>query len=407
MKALVVLLLAGSLALNAVLALALLSPRDTPSPASPAPVGSAASATPKIDAELWPALEGGTLAELAARLRVSGFPPEIVRAVLAARIQESLADRRRALLAPADAAAFWKDPVRDPAAQLALLQLDREARRQLRELLGDDDETDAAWSSRPQNFDFLPAAKSGDVRRILRDFETRRADLYAGGAGYNTDRDKFTALDRDQQAALAAALTPAEFAEYNLRHSSLANTLREELGAFRPSEDEYRTIYALRAAHEAVLNPGAGVIMFSSEEDRARTAARKTIVEQLKAQFGPDRAAEYERALDFNYRRTDQLVARLALPPATTGQLWAVQKEFEQRRNDLYRSANPGNPADRNRQLAALQQEAVARVTPLLGAVGTEAYRQHGGTWIQSMVPRPATPPPATRPAAPATPGPR
>jgi hypothetical protein len=407
MKALFVLLLAGSLSLNAVLAFAFLSRRETPASSAPAPVAPAAAAAPKIDAEVWPALEGGTLAELAARLRVSGFPPEIVRAVLAARIQESMADRRRALLAPAEAAAFWKDPVRDPAAQLALLQLDREARRQLRELLGDDADADAALSSRPQNFDFLPAAKAAEARRILRDFEESRSELYVGGANPGTDREKFSALEKAQQAALAAALTPAELHEYNLRLSNLANSLREELGAFRPSEDEYRAIYALRAAHETVLNPGVGVIMFSAEENRARTEAQKTIVEQLKAQFGPDRAAEYERAIDPNYRRTGQLVARLDLPPETTGQLWTVQKEFEQRRNDLYRNSTPGNTADRNRQLAALQQEAVARVTPLLGTVGVEAYRQYGGTWLQSMVPRPATPPPSARPAAPATPGPR
>jgi len=47
---------------------------------------------------------------------------------------------------------------------------------------------------------------------------------------------------------------------------------------------------------------------------------------------------------------------------------------------------------------AALQQEAIARVTPVLGgAKQVEAYTQNGGSWISSMVPRPpaarATPP--------------
>lgn len=400
MKPLVVLLLGGSLLLNAILAYGLLAGRRAEPAAAPAATAAApANDTPKIDAEIWPALEGGNLAELAARLRVSGFPPDIVRAIVAARIQESFAARRRALLANADAIPFWKEQARDPAAQLALLQLDREARRQLRDVLGEDPADDLM--GRPRQFDFLPAAKGAEVRRLLRDFEERRSELYAGGAGRTTDREKFTALERGHEAALAAVLTPAELQEYNLRHSTLATSLREELAAFRPTEEEYRAIYALRAEHAATLAPSAGMLILSSDENRTRTAAQQTIMDQLKARLGPDRAAEYERAIDSNYRRTSQLVARLELPPETTGQIWKVQKEFEQRRNDVYRASGAVPAAERNRQLAALQQEAVARLTPLLGNVGVDAYRQYGGSWLQSMVPRPASPP---RPAAP---GPR
>ncbi len=389
-------LLGGSLALNAILALGLLAGRDAAPAAAPAaPAAAPATAAPKIDAEIWPALEGGSLAELAARLRVSGFPPDIVRAIIAARIQESFAARRRALFAAAESVPFWKERPRDPAAQAALLQLDREARRQLRDVLGED--PDDELPSRLRQMDFLPAAKGNEVRRLLRDFEERRAELSAGGANRTTDREKFAALDREQEAALAAALSPAELQEYNFRHSSLAATLRDELAAFRPTEEEYRAIYALRAEHNAVLAPSIGLITLSSEENRARTAAQQAIQEQLRARLGPERAAEYERAIDSNYRRTSQLVARLDLPPETTGQIWNVQKEFEQRRNDLYRRSAPGDAAERNRQLAALQQEAVARLTPLLGTVGVEAYRQYGGYWLRSIVP----------PPAPATPGPR
>jgi hypothetical protein len=379
--------------LNAVLACGLLAGRRPDVAVAPAAAPAApAAAAPTIDAAIWPALEGGNLAELAARLRVSGFPPDIVRAIVAARIRESFAARRRALLATADSAPFWKEQARDPATQAALLQLDREARRQLRELLGDD--PDEEQPGRPRQFDFLPAEKSAEVRRLLRDFEERRSELYAAGAGRTTDREKFTALEREQEAALAAVLTPAELLEYNFRHGTLANTLREELAAFRPTEEEYRAIHALRAEYAAALAPPVGAITLSSAENRTRTAAQQAIMEQLRARLGPDRAAEYERAIDSNYRRTSQLVARLDLPAETTGRIWTVQKEFEQRRNDLYRQSAPGNIAERNRQLAALQQEAVTRLTPLLGQVGVEAYRQYGGSWLQSMVPRPAAPPP-------------
>ena len=43
------------------------------------------------------------------------------------------------------------------------------------------------------------------------------------------------------------------------------------------------------------------------------------------------------------------------------------------------------------RQLAALHQEALAKITPLLGtASGVAAYKQYGGYWLENLAPRPA-----------------
>lgn len=119
----------------------------------------------------------------------------------------------------------------------------------------------------------------------------------------------------------------------------------------------------------------------------ARNEAEKNLTTQIKNALTPDRAAEYDRANDYNYRRTAQLVTRLELPPETLNNLYAVQKEFELRRNDVYR-ASP-NAAERTAQLTALQQEAITRVTPLLGnAAYVDTYKQYGGSWLQNLVPR-------------------
>jgi hypothetical protein len=63
----------------------------------------------------------------------------------------------------------------------------------------------------------------------------------------------------------------------------------------------------------------------------------------------------------------------------------------EQRRNDIYRNGAVLAPEVRNQQLTALQQEAVTRVTPLLGgdAGRFDAYKQYGGQWIQTLLPSP------------------
>src|SRR5262249_89635 len=100
--------------------------------------------------------------------------------------------------------------------------------------------------------------------------------------------------------------------------------------------------------------------------------------------------AEYQRATDYGYRQTTQLVARLNLPPETANSLYAIQKEFEDRRTTLYR-INAGNPEEVAAQSAALQKEAVDRIAPILGdASRVDPYKQYGGNWLNNFTPRPA-----------------
>ena len=129
---------------------------------------------------------------------------------------------------------------------------------------------------------------------------------------------------------------------------------------------------------------------------RARSEAQKVLNEQIKTAIGPERFTEYQRATDYNYRQTTQLVARLNLPPETANNLYTIQKEFEGRRSDMYRANSARGPdaaaafEKMTAQGTALQQEAIARVIPVLGnAKNVDAYKQYGGSWITNMVPRP------------------
>jgi len=56
----------------------------------------------------WPALSAGGAAELATRLRGAGFPPAVVRAVVAAQIHEEFAERRKAAVADLQVPGFWE-----------------------------------------------------------------------------------------------------------------------------------------------------------------------------------------------------------------------------------------------------------------------------------------------------------
>src|SRR6185369_556593 len=132
--------------------------------------------------------------------------------------------------------------------------------------------------------------------------------------------------------------------------------------------------------------------MLSDEQMKARSEAQKQLNDDIKAALGPDRFADYQRATNFSFRQTSQLVARLELPPETANQVYAVQQDAQTRANTLRRDSTL-SPAQRTEQLAALVAEAQGKLTTSLGASGLEAYKQYGGQWLQNLVPKPPTPP--------------
>ena len=116
------------------------------------------------------------------------------------------------------------------------------------------------------------------------------------------------------------------------------------------------------------------------------------MTEQIKSTLGPERAADYERATDPSYRHTQQIISRFGLPPETTNQLWAVQTELETRRRAIPLTVPT---PERLQTLASLRQEAIARITPLLGTPrALDAYQQHAGQWLQDYAARQTPAPP-------------
>ena len=403
MNKLVALLLAGSLGLNATLLGLLVVGRtqDRRLPAAPAPVKPAratAPTAPQIDGTVWPTLQGsGDLPALVASLRESGFPPAMVRAIVQAQVMEQFAARHKALDPEADARPFWKSTI-DPKLTDAQRQLSREQQKMLRDLLGNDANADDPFSRMrdARMFGHLPPAKVDEARRIVREFNDLRSDVFmsfsgTGGAIMITPaiNEKMAALDTQMNAALAKLMTPQEFADYELRGGNTANGLRQQLAAFDATEAEFRALFQLQRDFNERFPPTYSPS--TPEQSRLRSDAQRQLNEQMKAALGPARAADYERATNYEYRQASQLVARLELPPETTNRLWDVRTEIQKRAAEL--RSLPA--AQRDEQLRALQAEASAKIAPLLGGANrVESYKQYGGMWLTSLVPR--TPPPPT-----------
>jgi hypothetical protein len=410
MKTFLSVLLALSLAASAALAFLLLQgvqsePATAQAERAVAATTPAAHGAPAIDPTAWSTLAAAELPILVERLRADGFPREVIRAIVMAQIAEQFAARRKALDPRMEDRPFWKNPPDDPATALATRQLSLEQQRLVREVLGADAEPNdpLTLARQQQRFGMLPPDKAQAVRDLIRTYDEKRNELYTVGIVTQAQQEKRRALDEEQQAAVRALLTPEELFEYDLRNNTTANSMRTELLAFNPTEEEFRMIFSLRKPFdEQYQSYLSGPSLPSDAIMRERSEAQKQLTERIKAALPPDRAAFYERATDSNYRRAAQLVARLELPPTTTDELFALQKEYEQRRRA------PAQPvASREalmQQLTEMQQEASARVGALLGgARGVEAYKQNGGTWLTSMVPRlapPLAPPPPPAPAS-------
>src|SRR5687768_10625493 len=91
-----------SLALNVAFTWFLVAGLNAPSPAtadspetSPSSLPSASEGRPLIDPDIWPSLHTDELPALVSRLRATGFPPEVIRAILSARLGDAFIARRK------------------------------------------------------------------------------------------------------------------------------------------------------------------------------------------------------------------------------------------------------------------------------------------------------------------------
>lgn len=399
------LLLALSLAVNLALGGLIITGIFAPSPepaASARPAATpAAFATPTPEAAVWPRLETRDAAELVARLRAAGFPTDVIRAILDGRFEEELAVQIKALDPDASRRPFWKNSAQQPQVQARMSRLRREHEKEMRALLGEQENTTQLINQvlPGHRVDGLPPEKAAAVLQVVRDFEDKRAEYFADPL-YLLNPERRTALEREQRAALARLLTPQELEEYELRNSSTATAMRMQLGAFEPTEDEFRSIFRLRnelaQQYGAIVQAGA-----TPEQTQARRDAERRVNEQIQAALGPVRGEEYARKADYTYVQTSKILERLQQPRENVDAVMAVGRDIAARARALEVDRSQSE-SSRTATRTALYEEASRRLTPLLGgSTGFEVYRQYGGTWLETIKPRPPSTAPAPTPPRP------
>ncbi|HTT56977.1 MAG TPA: hypothetical protein VMF63_07710 [Opitutaceae bacterium] len=363
-------------------------------------------------ADAWKTLDHGDLKSLVANLRAAGFPPEVVRAVVAAMLHEQFAARRAQILGDQKVPPYWQtgslNNFYSSPQMAALRQLARDEQDALRQLLGPDSAmSDMARVYQQRMFGDLAPEKADAMQRILADYSDLRSQVYAdtgnGRVMLPSDRAKLALLDQEQHDDIAALLTPDELQQYDLRSSNTAMQLRSQLAYFNPTQQEFDSLYALQSQFDQKYNSMATAgLMLTPDQVRQRQADQQQLQDQIKAALGDQRYVQYQQSTDPGYLAASRIASTMQLPAENAAATWTLEQNTEQQAKALM--SNRGLPSgQRIEALAALDAQANQQLTALLTQPGLDAYKQTmGGNWLRNLDqtahfrPPPAAPPAST-----------
>ncbi len=256
------------------------------------------------------------------------------------------------------------------------------------------DETTRALAH--QRYGALSDDKLERLQQIENDYNQLRTEALAtqgwtgSGTLTTTNQERLTLLEQENQADIAAVLTPDELFEFHIRTSPTASRLRSQLAGFSPTEDEFRAIFAVQQKLDeqsgtAITNFRTPSIQSSADQE----AALQALQQQLEGVLSPERLADFALANDPAHSTVARLTARLGLPLTATRQVIAVQQEVQPQLAAL-RANRQLTPQEREVQLQQVLNDASERITETLGPQGYEAYLEYGGQWLRSRTAPPS-----------------
>lgn len=395
MKIFLILLLCASLAANALL----FKNRRASAPATASASSSASSAktavtVPPLSVETWELIKAGDAASVE-KLRALGLSEQILHNVIRARIELRYREREQALFAKQN---YWHRNYSmargRPSDPLKALDLRREKDAELKALLGDDYRKDDGYTD-PRTA-FLPPGKAEELRLLQEDYDalTQSTYTYDGGIMLPEDREKLAYLEKQKRTDLAALLTPEELTAYELRNSTTANMLSYQLRDSDFTEEEYKTVFALRKSFDDEFTSMYGMAGNTPDQNKARQKAEEAVNAQIKTALGDDRYAAYQRAQDQDYKTLAKLATRLELPPEKALEAYTLTLALEKKVKDF--KPQPGANATQQRAafVADILREADAGFTPILGDKGYAAYKEYSQRFRRLQPPPAPTPRP-------------
>ena len=390
-------LLAGSLVANAALVGHMVSAPDRSSSAAKQQANGASrvevsasmaahDVAAGIASETWRKAYSEDLPTLATNLRAAGLPDRLVRAIVGAEINERFKAREEALKPKRAPDNYWEsqdyyDRQADETLEMRMARLDlRREKDALRaSILGE--EPSKAGDNNP-----IPPAKRDAARRINEDYDTmiQQVEAESRGMPLAADREKLAYLRAEKDKELRELLTPEEYEANQLRTSRIAQSMRWELAAFKPSEDEFVLIHNLRAADPELSRNADN--SYTSEDWQRRRDAEKRLGEALRRELGDERYQDYVRGQNYDYRQLTQLASRFSLSREDVNQIYDQKKTVPEAA--LATAKDPKLTREQKESaLKELAKKARQNIYAKLGREAGEAYlrNSNGNNWIKSL----------------------
>lgn len=376
------LLLLASLVANVALVSLVYTSRST-APGATARVSSSKSSSAdgatKSDATRAAAGTNDAVAEAA------GLSPESAHQLALGRALEHFTAAMRGTMGKKGSEKWWQKP--DPS-RLTREQRDAllQAKREMSDALIAATGSDSTFMNNltEGNISFLPEAKRDQLRKILSDYQDMM-DQYgsAGGIQLASDREKMKLLRAEREHDIAALLSPDELADYQMRTSTTADTIRSRYGNAITDEDEFKKIYAVQKAFDDKFPADSLNGRVTPDVMKARSEAAAQLQNDIHAAVGDEAYAALRRANDSDLRTVDALVARLSLAPDTTDRIAAARDSYAAESQRIM--ADTATPiAQRRDQMQALATRAKSDLASTLGTEAADAYVQRS-QWVNLL----------------------
>jgi hypothetical protein len=294
----------------------------------------------------WSAVQVATaLPDLHAALVAAGWPSNLIRGVLWAKLRDKYAAELAATaVPPRDPTIWWQVPA-EPAAvhqrRQRRAEVNRKIEAELAALMGD-----PAPPSGDVRYNFLAADKVRALQQIERDYQELQNRSYLSGEAAAA---RARLLQEERQRDIAALLTPEELREYDARFGPDADLVRMRLGMVQGTEAEYRALLEVARRSRVETTPAEAV---AARDPRA-------LHDEVLRILGRERGTEYLWGLEPAFRELKATAEKHA-QPALPADFIDFRTEFTARAGAA--AAQAHGEESRRAALRALATEARAEL---------------------------------------------
>ncbi len=339
---------------------------------------------------VWARTDTDDLPALVARLKVIGIPSTLLRSIITARVQDQFAERRKAVVGDVRPSEYWKVGQShyeiNRKRYAALRDLSREQSALIKSLVGED-QGQSAWideAHRKNRYGDIDPSKAEQLQQLLSDYAEMEAGLRGQSQVYSLPEDARMRefLEAEKRKDIEAILTPAEVADWDLRSSRTAFSLRSRLYDLDISEEQYRQIFALQKQFDNKFRPATGGTIFSSDPEYR--SAEAALEGEFATILGTEAAAAFKKAGDYHYRHLAAFSSRLGLAVDTPQKIIRLQDDY----NETVKGFASLPAAERQQRVRAAQEVAASQVEAFLGSkAALSLYQDSVGFWLKPSTP--------------------